>query len=64
MDALHGFPRSVGDFFTWGPVPTQVHDWGRTFNVNNNNNNNNGGRAAGQRVGSGRNSLAGGAAGG
>ena len=33
MDALHGFPRSVGDFFTWGPVLTKVQHWGRTFKV-------------------------------
>ena len=34
QDALHGFPRSVGDFFTWGPVRTKNSDkWGRTFRI-------------------------------
>lgn len=27
QDSLHGLPRSVGDFFTWGPVERSGPFW-------------------------------------
>lgn len=27
QDSLHGMPRSVGDFFTWGPVVREGPYW-------------------------------------